>query len=109
MYALLGLSTFFPVVHGLQIWTFQELDERMGLRWFVGLGVLNFSGAAVYAMRVPERWWPRRFDVVGSSHQIMHVLVVLGALSHERGLVGALRWWRGTVLEEGGLNGACPG
>jgi Haemolysin-III related len=56
-------------------------------------GVLNFTRAAIYAARVPERWYPKRFDIWGSSHQIMHVLVVLGAISQERGLLRAMKWW----------------
>ena len=93
MYTALGLSTFVPVVHGLLIvHSYQELNEQMSLNYLLGLGVLNFSGAAIYAGRMPERWFPRRFDVWGSSHQIMHVLVVMGALSHERGLLKAVEW-----------------
>lgn len=93
MYTALGLSTFVPVVHGLLIvHTYQELNEQMSLDYLIGLGVLNFSGAAIYAARIPERWYPKRFDVWGSSHQLMHVLVVMGALSHERGLLKAVGW-----------------
>ena len=93
MYTLLGLSTFLPVLHGLAIYSFAELNRRMSLNYFFGLGLLNFTGAAIYAARVPERWFPVRFDIIGASHQIMHVLVVMGALSHERGLLTAMEWW----------------
>ncbi len=30
----------------------------------------------------PERWYPGRFDLVGASHQIMHVMVVAAALTY---------------------------
>lgn len=59
----------------------------------MGLGLLNFTGAAIYAARIPERWYPGRFDVWGASHQIMHVLVVCGAVSHSVGLLKALDYW----------------
>ena len=39
--------------------------------------------------RWPERTAPGKFDVIGSSHQIFHVLVVLAAVSHLVGLVTA--------------------
>jgi adiponectin receptor len=65
----------------------------MSLNYFLGLGILNFTGAAIYAARIPERWFPRTFDIWGSSHQIMHVLVVLGALTFERGLLKAVEFW----------------
>ena len=95
MYVLLGVSAFLPVLQGLQLHGFGELNRRMSLTNFVGLGLLNFCGAAIYAARIPERWSPRRFDAWGSSHQIMHVLVVCGALSHERGLLKAVEYWSG--------------
>ena len=31
------------------------------------------SGALVYAQRVPERWFPGKFDLFFHSHQIFHV------------------------------------
>jgi len=30
------------------------------------------GGAAIYAQRIPERWYPGRFDYFLSSHQIFH-------------------------------------
>ena len=96
MYTLLGLSTFVPVFHGALIYGISSWKDRMSLSGFLGLGVLNFSGAAIYAARIPERWYPRRFDIWGSSHQIMHVLVVCGATCQERGLLKALWWWHDT-------------
>ncbi len=38
---------------------------------------------------MPERWFPGAFDLVGSSHQIFHVLVVLAATAHLVGLLKA--------------------
>jgi adiponectin receptor len=93
MYTLLGLSTFFSVAHGALVYGLEELNERASLTYFAGLGALNFTGAAIYAARVPERWHQKRFDIWGSSHQVMHVLVVLGAISQERGLLRAMEWW----------------
>lgn len=49
----------------LRMYGLQGLDARMSLRYFLGLGLLNFSGAAICTARVPERWYPKRFDVWG--------------------------------------------
>ena len=95
MYTFLGASTFFPIIHGLFIYGYDEVNRRMSLDHFLGLGVLNFSGAVIYAARIPERWFPRTFDVWGSSHQLMHVLVVVGAMSFEQGLLKAIGFWNG--------------
>ena len=39
-------------------------------------------GAIIYALKIPERLLPYRFDMVGSSHQIFHVLIIVAASIH---------------------------
>jgi len=102
-FAVLGLSAFIPVVHGIILNGWETQNERMAVSYFVGLGLLNGAGTAIYALRVPERWYPRMFDIYGSSHQIMHVLVALGALSHATGLLKAFDNWNGPKA----VGGAC--
>ncbi|KAI1082307.1 HlyIII-domain-containing protein [Whalleya microplaca] len=92
MYCFLGTSLFAPVGHGLLRFG-EELDAMMGLRSFLGLAVINFTGAAVYVARIPERRYPGKFDLLGQSHNWMHVLVLTGALVRLQGLVEvATRW-----------------
>lgn len=93
MFALLGLSAFVPVMHGILLNGWEVQNGRMAITYFLGLGLLNGTGTVIYAARVPEKWFPRTFDVYGSSHQIMHVLVACGALSHAIGLVKAFDYW----------------
>lgn len=50
-------------------------------------GLLYIAGAGIYAARVPERFAPGRFDLLGASHQVFHCLVVAAAGSHLVGLV----------------------
>ena len=79
MFVAMGLSAVLPVLHGLQIYGYQELEQRMGLSWVVAQGVLYITGAGLYAVshylrysvavadspqaRIPERFAPGRFDV----------------------------------------------
>lgn len=63
------------------------MDERMGMRWVIMEGLLYIAGAGIYAARVPERFAPGRFDLLGASHQVFHCLVVAAAGSHLVGLV----------------------
>jgi adiponectin receptor len=44
--------------------------------------VVYLTGACLYAMKIPERWWPGMFDYVGGSHNIWHVAVLGGILFH---------------------------
>ena len=53
-------------------------------------------GAAIYALRVPERWNPGAFDLICSSHQLFHLCVVAAALVHYRGVHTLLAWRDGT-------------
>ena len=92
-FGILGLSAFVPVVHGVFLNGWGEQNNRMSISYFMGLGALNGLGTAIYAMRVPERWIPKTFDIYGSSHQIMHVLVACGALSYAIGLLKVLEYW----------------
>jgi adiponectin receptor len=89
MFALMGLSAVFPMIHGVRLYGFAHMCESAGLDWFVLQGVLYITGAAIYAARVPEKWSPGKYDIWGSSHQIFHVLVVLAAASHLVGLLKA--------------------
>lgn len=93
MYSLLGLSCFIPIVHGILKTDYQTLDDTMSVSHFFGLGIVQFTGAAIYAARIPERFFPETFDILGNSHQIMHVLVVIGAMIFEKGLLKALARW----------------
>ncbi|KUI68671.1 hypothetical protein VM1G_04295 [Cytospora mali] len=95
MFVCLGVSGVVPVIHGLTIYGYQTLDERMGLSWVLLQGVLYILGAIIYAMRYPERSFPRTFDIWGSSHQIFHVLILLAAASHLCGMVKAFDFHHG--------------
>jgi adiponectin receptor len=66
MYTLLSLSTFFSVIHGIFLYGLENLNERMSLSYFIGLGLLNFTGDAIYATRIPERWYPKRDSISGA-------------------------------------------
>ncbi|KAK8102164.1 hypothetical protein PG984_015310 [Apiospora sp. TS-2023a] len=100
LYLFLGASLFAPIAHGLVLYGYPVLNSMMGLESFLGLAVINFSGSAVYAARIPERWFPGTFDYIGQSHNLMHVLVLTGALVRLQGLLGVLEYWQGPLGKE---------
>lgn len=69
MFVLMGLSAVVPVIHGLQMYGYEQLEQQMGLSWLVGQGVLYITGAAIYA--VSDMGFPARKicinDTTGSS------------------------------------------
>ncbi|KAF0696878.1 Aste57867_12397 [Aphanomyces stellatus] len=58
--------------------------------------VFNVPGVLFYAARVPERWSPGSFDVVGSSHQWWHLCVALAAVTYFSQVQVQYAWRRTT-------------
>lgn len=85
----MGLSALLPVTHGLYVFGFRHLNHRMKVKYLVAQGSLYIFGAGLYAARVPEKIWPGKFDLFGSSHQIFHFFVLAAAGTHLLGLVKA--------------------
>lgn len=88
MFIAMGLSALIPVLHGVNIYGIDGMEDRIGLRWLISQGVTYVLGATIYAMRIPEKWYPGTFDLFGASHQIFHIFVLIAAGLH---LVGLLR------------------
>ena len=74
-----------------------ELNRAISLTWLLAQGGLYVLGAALYAARIPERWWPGKVDVIGSSHQVFHLLVLAAAATHGAGLVKAFEYRHGVA------------
>ncbi|KAF2496117.1 mPR-typeG-protein-coupled receptor [Lophium mytilinum] len=89
IYAGLGLSALVFIAHGILLHGLDIQMKRMSLDWMLLMGSLNIVGAAFYAARIPERWYPCTFDFVGASHQIFHVIILLAGIVHYAGLVSA--------------------
>ena len=50
------------------------------------MAFLYMAGAFLYAMRIPERFFPGKCDYWFHSHQLFHVLVLAAAFVHYRGI-----------------------
>jgi adiponectin receptor len=57
------------------------LDEFDFFPWGVG-AAFYIGGAIIYSFKIPERFYPRAYDYIGSSHNLLHVCVVAAALVH---------------------------
>ncbi|KAM7218914.1 hemolysin-III related domain containing protein [Rhypophila decipiens] len=83
LFTTFGLGSFLvPILHGVAMYGFAEQKQRISLGWIGMLVTCNGIGCVAYTIKFPERWFPRRFDIWGASHQVMHVMVVLAALSY---------------------------
>lgn len=54
MFVAMGLSAVVPVLHGLQMFGYEQMEKQIGLSWLVGQGVLYIAGAAIYAASWPS-------------------------------------------------------
>lgn len=75
------------MIHGIILHGWDAQNHRVSLNHLVGVLAFNATGALAYGTKFPERVWRRTFDLVGGSHQIMHVAVVCAAVVHLLGLV----------------------
>jgi adiponectin receptor len=94
VYCTLGASLFLSIFHAM--WRFgpELAEDMMGWKSFFGLAAINFSGALLYAFRIPERWFPVTFDLIGQSHNLLHTLVIGGAMVRLIGIVEVVERWR---------------
>ncbi|KAG0465991.1 hypothetical protein HPP92_020155 [Vanilla planifolia] len=100
LFLAVGFSGVIPATHAL----FLNWDHRaahLAVLLELGMAAAYGAGAAVYVCRVPERWWPGAFDIAGHSHQIFHLFVLVGALTHYAAITVLLNWRLG--------GGGCPG
>lgn len=89
-YVLAGAFGAIPFAHLLLVGDNSSLNAE-GLWGLLLVGFLYTFGALLYALRIPERLKPGTFDVLFSSHQVFHLLVVAAALVHYRAVLSFYR------------------
>ncbi|PKA52867.1 hypothetical protein AXF42_Ash001848 [Apostasia shenzhenica] len=91
LFLAMGFSGIVPAAHALYL-HWDHRTAHLALLLELAMAAAYAAGAAIYVSRVPERWWPGAFDIAGQSHQIFHVLVLLGALTHYAAVTLLLNW-----------------
>ena len=93
LFSCLGGLGSFPILHQTWfVWAEKPTPIAVMLWLELLMGACYLSGAIIYARAVPEKWKPGRFDLWFSSHNIFHVLVVMGAVVHYRAALVLLAW-----------------
>ncbi|EFP78692.2 uncharacterized protein PGTG_04648 [Puccinia graminis f. sp. tritici CRL 75-36-700-3] len=88
MVIALGLSGIFPSnTPGLF-----HMPIELGCGGFLAQGQTYILGAVFYAERFPERLIPGKFDLMGSSHQIFHTLILMAAGMHYLSVLKAFKF-----------------
>jgi len=89
-----GAFAVLPLFHAGAKWGWdsEEVQYYMNGGGIVIVGALYVLGAVVYVSRFPESRFPGRFDLLGASHQIWHLMVLLAACVHYVGVVQLFNW-----------------
>ncbi|KAG1709613.1 hypothetical protein DVH05_020268 [Phytophthora capsici] len=99
IFLALGFFGVVPVTH--LVWHFGLFDPHVTV--MIGplllMGLLYTSGAIIYATKFPERFFPGRFDLWFSSHQLWHICVVAAALVHFANALQQYEWRWNTQCE----------
>ena len=93
IFLIFGLCTGIPILH-MAFFGKKLVGNAAGINlinWYVG-GVCYVIGALLYIIRFPEKIFPGKFDYIGASHQIFHILVFFGALFHFLGSLDAYNY-----------------
>lgn len=102
-----GLSGVIPGVHWVlsHNWIF-SVHLRMSVGCLVLMAALYITGALLYAMRIPECYFPGKCDIWFHSHQLFHILVIAAAIVHYRGIseMAMYRLQGGDVCPSDGAN-----
>ncbi len=93
LFILFGITTGIPVIH-MTFFGDTIKGYKPGAKfnnWYYG-GISYIFGAILYILRFPEKKFRGKFDYIGSSHQLFHVFVLLGALFHFFGSLDAYKY-----------------
>jgi adiponectin receptor len=88
LFLSLGLSAAIPMFHLAFFGKYIHgtIVNPTLINWVFG-GFCYIIGCLIYIYRIPEKIWPGKFCIWGSSHQIWHCLVFAGILFHFFGCV----------------------
>ncbi|CAI2173209.1 386_t:CDS:2 [Funneliformis geosporum] len=93
LFFALGGSSVIPIIHATLLYGFHLSYEVISLKWLAITGLLYIFGAFLYGTRIPERLFPGKFDIWGSSHQFFHFFVVAAAVVHYYGVLHSMLYW----------------
>ncbi|KAI0158040.1 hemolysin-III channel protein-like protein Izh2 [Hypoxylon sp. FL1284] len=94
LFATFGFcSVIAPILIGIAKHGIEDQTSRVGLPWILLTALFDGIGVVVYALKFPEQRYPRMFDLFGASHQVMHVMVVLAALTYTKAMLQAFDFY----------------
>jgi len=82
VYGIVGLYSFLPIGHQIYIHGVMHQEIVDYMKGFFLMLLLYMTGMVFYQIRFPEVCWPGKFDLLGQSHQIFHILTAIATFIH---------------------------
>ena len=92
LFLAFGLYTLIPFMHILIRDGYTLSTQAYSFWGMVIMGGTYILGASLYVLRIPERFFPGKFDIWASSHQLFHMCVVTAALVHYDSLLSMVKY-----------------
>ena len=81
LFIALALSGVGALVHAMVLHDYSERTVAL-FHGVLFMGAMYFAGVGFYASHLPEALAPRRFDLLGSSHNLWHLCIFAAAVIH---------------------------
>ena len=91
VFAIYGSSFVVPIVHRIMLTEVNDKIFDLELEYFIVAGIMYIIGLVLYTTRFPEKCRHGKFDLIGSSHQLFHICVLLGGTLSLIGIIKAMR------------------
>jgi len=82
MFIAFGFYSFIPGFQVLSQVGFTYANTAYSLTGLLQMASVYVSGAGFYVSRIPERFFPGKFNIWASSHQLFHICVLIAAYIH---------------------------
>ena len=92
VFALFGLYGVVPFFHIYMREGYTHASDGYAMWGIITMAATYIGGGSLYALRIPERFWPGKFDVWASSHQLFHLSTIIGAFVHYNALLKMIKY-----------------
>lgn len=84
MFGALGVGNAISIVHNIYSAVYSNAADQIPLGYvqlgIVFMGALYLTGLFFYIKKIPEKYFPYKFDIWLNSHTIFHIFVVLASV-----------------------------
>lgn len=87
-FILFALSGLIPMIFGIIKFGYLEVLNRICLKFIWLETIFYLLGAVIYGCKLPESiLLPGTVDLLGNSHQMFHLMVVIGSICHCKAII----------------------